>query len=297
MGRRAIEAASRRFLKPWFIHNPRLALRAALYDLGVSARGWTHVTTCFGATMLCDTNKAIGRALYKNGVYELATSELMWRLLKDSSDAVFVDVGANIGYYSALARKRLGTNGSVMCFEPSQDLFKCLQQNLQGLAVETYPVACSKTEGIATLHVPRNALQNDGLATLEECTEALSSYAVKTVALDQFISREILVLKVDVEGHEYDVLLGAIQALSSGKIRNIVFEEHDIDSSEVVKLLQRYSYDVLSVGWNRSGLTVRPLGTANSSYVTDAPNYIATLDAAKTIELTREPGWTLLRSK
>jgi hypothetical protein len=83
-------------MKPWFPNNPFLIAKASLYDFGMAPHGWAWVDTCFRTPIHCDTSKAIGRAIYKNGVYELPTSELVWRLLTDSPDALFVDVGAKL---------------------------------------------------------------------------------------------------------------------------------------------------------------------------------------------------------
>ena len=256
-----------------------------------------HINTCFGLPIYCDSSKAIGRAIYKNGVYELPTSELVWRLLKDLSNVVFVDVGANVGYYSLLARKRLGVGSGVVSFEPMPDIYDKLLLNLEGLNVDTYQCAVSSSNGDATLSIPKGAESNDGISTLQACSEVIDSFTVQTISLDDFLDKEIYILKIDVEGHEYSALSGAKILLSSGKVRNIIFEEHDIDSSSVVALLTGFGYKIFSIGWDMKGLILKPLGKQNSSYVLDAPNYIATLDDVNLEKIIRSPGWTILRGK
>jgi len=285
----------KQLMKPWFISNPLLIAKAFLYGLGMAPRGWTWVETCFGTPIHCEVNKAIGRAIYKNGVYELPTSELVWRLLADSPDALFVDVGANIGYYSLLARKRLGGSGAVVSFEPMPDIHEKLIMNLRGTNIEAYNYAVSSRSGQATLSMPQGSEFNDGISTLQDCADAIGSIAVQTVSLDEFLDKEIHTLKIDIEGHEYSALSGAKSLLARGKIRNIVFEDHDIEHSDVVALLTSFGYKILSIGWDLKGLIIKPLGEPNSSYVLDAPNYIATFDVANLEKAALASGWTILR--
>lgn len=247
------------------------------------------------APIYCDTSKAIGCAIYKNGVYELPTSELVWRLLKDSPNALFVDVGANIGYYSLLACKRLGNDGSVIAFEPLPAIQEKLIMNLQGKNVDTYQYAVSSINGRATLSIPKGSEDNDGISTLQDSEDATSRINVKTITLDDFLNREIYILKIDVEGHEYSALLGARSLLAQGKIRNIIFEEHDIENSGVATVLVDFGYRIFSIGWNRERLILKPLAEPNSSYVKEAPNYIGTLDPVNLRDATLKAGWSVLR--
>jgi FkbM family methyltransferase len=285
----------KKLFKPWFIHDPLLISRAFLFDLGMAPRGWLWVKTCFRIPIYCDTSKAIGRAIYKNGVYELPTTELVWRLLKNSPNALFVDVGANIGYYSLLARKRLGNDGAVISFEPMPDIQEKLIINLQGMNVEAYQYAVSSSNGQATLSIPKGSDSNDGISTLQDCVDAIDSITVQTISLDDFLDKKIHILKIDVEGHEHSALLGAKSLLARGKIKNIIFEDHDIEHSAVVTLLASFGYQIFSIGWNRARLILKLIGEPNSSYVQEAPNFIATLDVANLEAATQSTGWSVLR--
>jgi FkbM family methyltransferase len=284
-----------KLFKPWYLNNPCLVVKAFFYYFGIYSRGFVWVKTCFRLPIYCNTEKAIGRAIYKNGVYELPTSELIWRLLKNSPNALFVDVGANIGYYSLLARKRLGNSGTVIAFEPLPEIFEKLTINVQGKRVETNQYAVSSIKGQAKLSIPEGSESNDGISTLQDCANAVDSVIVQTISLDTFLDKEIYILKIDVEGHEYNALLGAKLMLLHGKIKNIIFEDHDIENSDVAKLLNSFGYKILSIGWDREKVILKSLGEPNSSYLNDAPNYIATLDLLNLETLTLSTGWTVLR--
>ena len=282
--------------KPWFIHNPFLIAKALFFELGLVYKGWVKVKTCFGVMINCDTSKVIGKVLYKNGVYELPTSELMWRLLKQEPDSLFVDVGANIGYYSLLARQRQGNLGEVISFEPVPDIYEKLLGNLEGLGVKTYQYAVSNESGSAQINIPKGSDSNDGISTLQHCVNAIDSFKVQTVSLDKFLDKSIFILKIDIEGHEFSALSGASSLLANGKIRHIVFEEHDVEHSSVVALLANNGYSIYSIGWDLNGLILKPLGEKNKLYVLDAPNFIASRDIAGVINAI-SPGWTILQRK
>jgi FkbM family methyltransferase len=284
----------KKFIKPWYLHSPLTVVRALLFDIGFVRRGWMWVSTCFGVSIFCDTSKAIGRSIYKNGVYELPTSELVWRLLNDRSIALFVDVGANVGWYSVLARKKLGPNGRVIAFEPMPDVYKKLKINLNSKHVDFYQWAVSLRSGFSTLSLPKGSESNDGMSTLQDCDESVAQFRVKTVTLDEFLDVEVYILKLDIEGHEFSALSGASRLLKEGKIQNIIFEDHDIEGSGTISLLLPFGYKIFSIGWSLEGLILKPLGEENSSYIPDAPNYIATLDDRLLEKLSEVSGWTIL---
>src|SRR5205823_8966527 len=75
-----------------------------------------------------DTRDTIQQYIYYFGVWEPHLTRWIVRRLV-CGDA-FIDVGANVGYYSLLASKLVGTSGSVVAIEASPATFKILQSNL-----------------------------------------------------------------------------------------------------------------------------------------------------------------------
>jgi len=80
---------------------------------------------------------------------------------------------------------------------------------------------------------------NDGMAMLADGGPA-SVQAVQVVVerLDDLIDTGASMLKLDVEGFEASVLRGAQRLLSERRLRHIVFEDHDVERSAVVRLLK-----------------------------------------------------------
>jgi FkbM family methyltransferase len=149
----------------------------------------------------------------QKGVFE--SMEIQWLKLGLQSADVFVDIGANIGYFSCFARA-LGKR--VLAVEPMPSNLNCLLQNIEintGSAVEVYPVALSKEVGVLRLY----GASSTGASLVHSWAGAstLVSRLVPVTTLDNLLSNRFsehrLLIKMDVEGAEYGVLLGALETL------------------------------------------------------------------------------------
>jgi FkbM family methyltransferase len=123
-----------------------------------------------------------------------------------------VDVGANKGTYSyfmaRLARQ-------VYAFEPNPKMFAVLRQTA-GRNVTALPLALSDRSGAATLRVPygRKGVSNQGSSlSAAKPMEHFIPLEVETRRLDDLGLGDIGFIKIDVEGHEREVLAGAAQTI------------------------------------------------------------------------------------
>lgn len=146
---------------------------------------------------------------------ELARGEPELRVIRSLCDGrIFVDVGANRGVYSFLARR---SSAEVWAFEPNDGLGEYLRAWSKG-TVRIEPVALSDRSGWAELVTPvRDGTEEDGLSTLrslDAVDEGESRVrSVRTEMLDRFELGPVGVIKVDVEGFELEVLRGATRLL------------------------------------------------------------------------------------
>jgi FkbM family methyltransferase len=146
--------------------------------------------------------------------------------------AVSVDIGANIGdYLGFLARH----SRRVIAFEPHPVCFA----NLQAIGVANCTIlnlALSDRAGTAVLAVPVEAEEVTGLATIEPANRSFSptatrveEYQVAVARLDDALAEQLRAgekldfIKIDVEGHEHAVILGAGETIE--KHRPIVLLE------------------------------------------------------------------------
>lgn len=155
----------------------------------------------------------------------------------------FIDAGANIGYYSLYLSPRVRR---VFAFEPDPRCFAALSANAAaGGNIVHIPKALSSRSGSARLDVSADAavsaLSDDG------------GMAVETITVDDFVaslsSPDIGAIKIDVEGHDLEVLQGARQTLT--QYQPLVLAE--ITPEAVRPFADEIGYDVRAV--RRSGQT------------------------------------------
>ena len=146
------------------------------------------------------------------------------------------DVGANAGYFSILARE-LGA--SVHAFEPNPGVRALLERSVRlGTGeIEVVPVACGDRDGKMPFFLSEPG--NTGMSSLRMPTDRRIEVDVLTLdAYARGTSARPDLVKIDVEGHDLEVLAGASGLLTSA--RPIVIAE--ISGVETLELMRRYAY-------------------------------------------------------
>lgn len=175
--------------------------------------------------------------LTHTGYYEKKISELIPRYV--SMDSVIIDIGANKGWFTVLFGK-LAETGRVFAFEPEQRAFDELVRNIKLNDLKNIiplNVALSDHNGVGNMVVPFN---HSPLAYLDSKSEN-DGGNTRVVALDDFIESNHLslidLMKIDAEGSEYNILLGAKRLLASEHAPILIVEAFD-------KCLSRYGSSV-----------------------------------------------------
>lgn len=165
--------------------------------------------------------------LHLFGEYEPAESRLLVDLARDARLAF--DVGANVGYTSVLmARAMRHPEAEIHAFEPDPENFAVLRENLRRQEVDRVVAnasALSSAPGTASLHL---STENFGDHTLAPAPDR-RSIDVLLDTFDRYYDancrpRAVDLVKIDVQGHELDVLRGMQEALREGRIRHVLFE-------------------------------------------------------------------------
>jgi FkbM family methyltransferase len=147
------------------------------------------------------------------GTYELSKLNLLCKFLR--AGQVMYDVGANVGLYTLLGSRIVGSEGSIYAFEPLSENCRLLERHLELNHITNCRVinaAASNHAGIRKFDTTNGAL----MGRLSDSGET----SVQTLDLDSFWmaepgSRRPQFLKIDVEGAEMDVLRGASSLLSA----------------------------------------------------------------------------------
>jgi FkbM family methyltransferase len=218
--------------------------------------------------------------------WEKESIKLWIALCKDAE--VIVDVGANTGVYSLVA-KTIKPSASVFAFEPVKRVYQKLRENitLNNLDIKTYERAISNANGTATIYdidsahtysvtVNKNMYSND--------TKVIES-VIQTSTLDTFIKEnnipKIDLIKIDVETHEAEVLEGFSEYLKAFKptmLIEILTDEIGYKIESQVKNLNYLYFNIDELG------SVRQVSTLTKS---DYYNYLfCTAEVAKKLNLS-----------
>lgn len=290
-----------RLWKPWFVHRPTQVLRRAHAALRPPQPGYRELMTSWGIALTADPSRTIGRNIVTTGLYDIAVSETLARLIGPGSTVI--DAGANVGYMSALMALAAGPKGKVVAFEPHPELVKILRTNARSAAkqhaiapIDVHEAALGETGGTAELIIPDAFDGNDGIASLVDgMVGSGTRVEVKLVTLDQVIGdAEIEVMKIDVEGFELQALRGGIGSLRAHRIRHVVFEDFHAGESQVMRLFESLGYTIYELGWTVEGLALAPFGSKRVGNANEAPNFVATIDSEALLSRCEARGWKVL---
>ena len=156
------------------------------------------------------------------GTYQSDLVALMERVLRPGDS--FIDVGANVGYVSAIALSLVGRKGQVHAFEPVPqyaDRLRHVQQDNPRYHLQVNPVALSDQPGTATICVTN--LPNIGWNTMVPQfmgrRTVQAEVEVPVTTLDRYLTTttvpNLRLIKIDTEGYEFPVLKGLQATLSS----------------------------------------------------------------------------------
>jgi FkbM family methyltransferase len=147
------------------------------------------------------------------GNYERDRQYQMASILKEGD--CFLDVGANVGFYSVLASRLVGESGAVYSFEPLPSNVAFIKQHIEknkktNINVEQVGISDGKSDWTTFYH-GENTSFGSIVGTGSESIE------VRLTSLDKWITlnpgRSPKLIKIDVEGAEHNVLLGSLNLL------------------------------------------------------------------------------------
>jgi FkbM family methyltransferase len=217
------------FVRAYIRHAPWLMGKRAFWARIVDPYFAWHahefaVSTIFGSHIAGDTRDIIQQYIYYFGVWEPHLTR--WIVRRLAPGDTFIDVGANIGYYSLLASTLVGDCGSVVAVEASPSTFKLLQSNLgynrvRNVRAVNMAVYDSKT----LIKVFHGSEYEVGQTTILEDEALKRGFEVEceidAAPLSTILRREEMenarLVKVDVEGAEWSVVHGMQPLLNSSR--------------------------------------------------------------------------------
>lgn len=158
-------------------------------------------------------DRSVSDAIINDGFWEPHVELVLRRLLKTGS--VFVDIGANVGWHTALASSVVGADGQVYAIEPNPDNCRLIAHTIDrnGLSnVHLLPIALGESNGFAAF---RSAIGSNGGFLNHDERETLDPNVtiVPTMRFDDLNIPRVDVVKIDVEGAEPIVFRGGTKTI------------------------------------------------------------------------------------
>ncbi|HEY1273206.1 MAG TPA: FkbM family methyltransferase [Bryobacteraceae bacterium] len=234
---RAVLRAGSEWEKYWPLNKGHYApdrVVALLYSTGIAKPVQAEVWP--GAIFELDARDLVARSILETGSWEPPVTQAATEILK--KDAVMIDVGAHIGYYSILASKAVGPGGKVVAVEPNPSTLRRLYKNLQlSNASNVVVEEVANTDRETMLQFFESSFSNSGMSSLSEANairapgHSVVTTTVRGRPLDAIVRelglRRVDLVKIDVEGAEVQVLKGMRETLT--KLHPVLLVEMDAE--------------------------------------------------------------------
>lgn len=201
-------------------------------------------------------------------IYEPHETAVIGKLLRPGD--TFVDIGANIGWFSILASTLIGPSGRILAFEPRPDTFERLASSLSmiplGDVAKALNVGLSDSEISMNLTWAPNSPNPGGSHLIRgDIAEGQAGACVNLKTLDSFDLASCDFIKIDIEGAELKAMQGARDTLH--RLRPVILSELHSSQLKLVSdcLLSEYVSYMSNIGFACFRIDDHRLGEALSA--------------------------------
>lgn len=214
--------------------------------------------------------KGIAKGLKRSGGFDFIPSfkkqsnEIQFLVSLDLKNKIIYDIGANVGMFSLFFAKSVQPKGKIFSFEPNpiahQDLIRNIELN-NLTNIRTFQLGVGKSEYKDQLIFDSNST---GIGSLNKkiqanlfVSDSINKVEIDIISIDYIISKKGLLfpdlIKIDVEGLEFDVLNGMKNTLHEKKPKLFVeihgesFEDKETNIFKIVNFLKNYGYTIKHV--------------------------------------------------
>jgi FkbM family methyltransferase len=209
---------------------------------------------------------------YYCGLMEYADMAFLLHFLRESD--LFVDIGSNIGTYSILASAEIGAKSIAV--EPIPSTFRLLEDNLQinGLNGKVKALNMGLSSTIGSLKFTKSLDSVNHVATNTD----IDLIEVSVDTLDNILLPDMSphILKIDVEGFETEVLLGAKKTLNDINLKAIIIElngsgnRYGYDEIKIHEMLIDFGFNIYTYDpFTRNLAISNEIGNLNTIYIRD----------------------------
>lgn len=194
-------------------------------------------------------NLAEKRVLFTPQYFDPVERDWLARYLP--ADAVFIDIGANVGAYSFYAAQCAGSQARILAIEPQPAVYERLCENISfnpGVPIEAIPLAIADVDGPIQLFVDRNnagetSMRRIGSDGAHGVTLEVQAKPLATLLADYDLPR-VDALKIDVEGAEDLILVPFFENAPPALWPTLVIIENSPESwhTDCIALMQAKGY-------------------------------------------------------
>lgn len=184
----------------------------------------------------------VSRQIREEGIWEPYETMLFLKYLKPGG--VFLDIGANLGYYTILGATAVGNRGRVIAYEPDRANFALLEKNLelnQINNVSAFAVAVSDYSGGADMYLSPDNRGDHRLYDSGDGREQVAARVVNGGEHLRALTSRVDFIKIDTQGSEFHIVKG---------LRDIIRE----NSQHLVMVLEFWPYGLRLAAASGEGL-------------------------------------------
>lgn len=233
-----------------------------------------------GVTVNVDMRHRNWYQVYQKGYHEQDVEKFITGFLQHGD--VVLDVGAQIGMFTAIASQLIGPDGRLLAFEPDEKNHRDLQSTRSRNRLDNVTIVnagLSDAVGEATFHRPDGAWGSfmdggaggDGASITRDFfkNSTIKTFTIQTQTIDHVVEERGLerldLIKIDVDGPEVTILRGASRTLATLKPAVMVeasrfYKEHGTSVDELFGILKEHGYQIY--GTIRNGETAVPMASS-----------------------------------
>lgn len=227
-----------------------------------------------GFSLVVPQDDFVGRSIKYFGELDRKVSWVVERVLQPGDIAI--DIGANLGLVSFQMLERVGPTGQVFAFEPQPRMIGYIEKSMAMNGVENLhlqKMGLGAEPGKLWLSIPS---ANAGAASFCDATGE-NAVEVPVTTLDDFGRQHDLetvhLVKIDVEGFEFQVVSGGANFFSTTRPNVVIFEENRNNAGDVpesIRAFQSHGYDIFALPKTWFSVAPQPYGGE-----TDAHDFVA----------------------
>lgn len=215
-----------------------------------------------GGKFRVDLTDNIQRQIYFQGYYEPEITDFIMRTLRPGD--IFIDIGANTGYFTVLASLLVGDQGAVHSFEPIPQVFSEMEFNASLNSLDNVylnQIALCEDASEVDIFLPVEGNIGSGSLVKQHHLPG-TSIRVEATSLNQYVSQigieRIRLIKMDIEGGEISALNGMGDVLSSSCAPDVICESvpellaaAGKTTADLAHIMQTYGYRSIEIDrWN-----------------------------------------------